>query len=102
METKLNPPLPGFTYSVNEREWADNGKTADGRHSNIARFYYTRQSYSLTLHNYHEVHGRFDITYNTSLDSHTVGVVPAYPATLEQNAYTFGGWHRLSGMLPRK
>ena len=74
---QTNPPLPGFTYSVNEREWADNGKTADGRHSNIARFYYTRQSYSLTLHNYHEVHGRFDIPYNTSLDSHTVGVVPA-------------------------
>ena len=85
---------------MNEREWADNGKTADGRHSNIARFYYTRQSYSLTLHNYHEVHGRFDIPYNTSLDSHTVGVVPAYPATLEQNAYTFGGWYNSPGCFP--
>lgn len=95
------PPLPGFTYPVNEREWADNGKTADGRHSNIARFYYTRQSYSLTLHNYHEVHDRFDIIpYNTSLDPYTVEVVPDYPATLEQNAYTFGGWYNSPGCFP--
>ena len=94
------PPLPGFKYPVNEREWADNGTTADGRHSNIARFYYTRQSHSLTLHNYNEVHGRFDIPYNTSLDPYTVGVVPDYPATLEQNAYTFGGWYESPGCFP--
>lgn len=98
---QTNPPLPGFTYSVNEREWADNGKTADGRHSNIARFYYTRQSYSLTLHNYNEVHDRLDIPYNTSLDSHTVGADPPdYPETLEQNAYTFGGWYNSPGCFP--
>lgn len=98
---QTNPPLPGFTYSVKECEWADNGKTADGRHSNIARFYYTRQSYSLTLHNYHEVHDRLDIPYNTSLDSHTVGADPPdYPETLEQNAYTFGGWYNSPGCFP--
>lgn len=91
------PPLPGFKYPVNEREWENNGKTADGRHSNIARFYYTRQSYSLTLHNYNEVYGRFDVPYNTSLDPYTVGVAPDYPATLEQNAYTFGGWYNSPG-----
>lgn len=97
---QTNPPLPGFTYSVNECEWEDNGKTADGRHSNIARFYYTRQSYSLTLHNYNEVYGRFDVPYNTSLDPYTVGVVPDYPETLEQNAYTFGGWYNSPGCFP--
>ena len=94
------PPLPGFKYPVNEREWEDNGTTTDGRHSNIARFYYTRQSHSLTLHNYNEVYGRFDIPYNTSLDPYTVGVVPDYPATLEQNAYTFGGWYESPGCFP--
>ena len=97
---QTNPPLPGFTYSVNECEWEDNGKTADGRHSNIARFYYTRQSYSLTQHNYREVYDRFDVPYNTSLDPYTVGVVPDYPATLEQNAYTFGGWYNSPGCFP--
>ncbi len=65
-------------------------------------FYYTRQSHSLTLHNYHEVYGRFDVPYNTSLDPYTVGVVPDYPATLEQNAYTFGGWYESPGCFSRK
>ncbi len=96
---QTNPPLPGFTCSVKDSEWEDNGSTTDGRHSNIARFYYTRKSYSLTLHNYHEVHDRLDIPYNTSLDR-TVGVVPDYPETLEQNAYTFGGWYNSPGCFP--
>ena len=94
------PPLPGFKYPVNEREWEDNGTTTDGRHSNIARFYYTRQSHSLTLHNYNEVYGRFDIPYNTSLDPYTVGVIPDYPTTLEQNAYAFVGWYESPGCFP--
>ena len=85
---------------MNEREWEDNGTTTDGRHSNIARFYYTRQSHSLTLHNYNEVYGRFDIPYNTSLDPYTVGVIPDYPTTLEQNAYAFVGWYESPGCFP--
>ena len=96
---QTNPPLPGFTYSVNECEWEDNGKTADGRHSNIARFYYTRQSYSLTLHDYNKVYAQHNVPYNTSLDTY-VKVVPDYPATLEQNAYTFGGWYNSPGCFP--
>lgn len=74
----------------------DNPKTVDGRESFTARFFYKRESYTLTLHNYNEAVPTVTLPYQTPLDNY-VPDDPAYPSKLEAGAYTFDGWYYSSG-----
>lgn len=49
---QTQPTLHGFKASGQHQE--DNPVTSDGRQSFTAQFFYTRESYTLTLHNYNE------------------------------------------------
>lgn len=91
---QTQPTLHGF--KVFDQQPKDNPKTVDGRESFTARFFYERESYTLTLHNYNEAESTSELPYQTPLDT-SVPDKPAYPSKLEAGAYTFGGWYYSSG-----
>lgn len=91
---QTQPTLHGFT--TNGQQQLDNHDTSDGRKSFTARFFYQRNSYTLTLHNYNEAVSTFELPYQTPLDAY-VRDDPEHPSTLEAGAYTFGGWYYSSG-----
>lgn len=91
---QTQPTLHGF--KVFDQQPKDNPKTVDGRESFTARFFYERESYTLTLHNYNEAESTSELPYQTPLDTY-VRDEPTYPSTLEADAYTFGGWYYSSG-----
>lgn len=91
---QTQPTLHGFT--TNGQQQLDNDDTSDGRKSFTAQFFYKRESYTLTLHNYNEAVSTFELLYQTPL-APSVPEKPAYPSTLEAGAYTFGGWYYSSG-----
>lgn len=91
---QTQPTLHGFEASDQHKE--NNPKTDDGRESFTAQFFYQRNSYTLTLHNYNEALSTVKLPYQTPLDNY-VPKDPAYPSTLEADAYTFGGWYYSSG-----
>lgn len=91
---QTQPTLHGFT--TNGQQQLDNDDTSDGRKSFTAQFFYKRESYTLTLHNYNEAVSTFELPYQTPL-APSVPEKPAYPSTLEAGAYTFGGWYYSSG-----
>lgn len=91
---QTQPTLHGFKVSGQQPK--DNPKTVDGRKSFTARFFYQRESYTLTLHNYNEAVSTDKLPYQTPLDNYVSGE-PTYPSTLEADAYTFGGWYYSSG-----
>ena len=88
---QTQPTLHGFT-AVDQQQ-KNNPNTSDGRESYTARFFYTRNSYTLTLHNYNEAVSTVKLPYQTPLAPQN----PTYPSKLEAGAYTFGGWYYSSG-----
>ena len=91
---QTQPTLHGFT--TGGQQWKKNDDKSDGRKSFTARFFYERESYTLTLHNYNEAVSTFELPYQTPLDNYVSGK-PTYPSTLEADAYTFGGWYYSPG-----
>ena len=91
---QTQPTLHGFT--TNGQQQLDNHDTSDGRKSFTAQFFYKRESYTLTLHNYNEAVVTDTLSYQTPLDD-SVPPKPDYPSKLEAGAYTFGGWYYSSG-----
>lgn len=91
---QTQPTLHGFT--TGGQQWKKNDDKSDGRKSFTARFFYQRESYTLTLHNYNEAVSTFELPYQTPLDAY-VRDEPKHPSTLEADAYTFGGWYYSSG-----
>lgn len=91
---QTQPTLHGFT--TNGQQQQNNGVMSDGRKSFTAQFFYKRESYTLTLHNYNEAVYTVELPYQTPLDTYVSGK-PTYPSTLEADAYTFGGWYYSSG-----
>ena len=91
---QTQPTLHGFKASGQHQE--NNPVTSDGRESYTAQFFYQRNSYTLTLHNYNEAVFTVTLLYQTPL-APSVPKNPAYPSKLEAGAYTFGGWYYSSG-----
>lgn len=91
---QTQPTLHGFKVFDQHKE--NNPDTSDGRKSYTAQFFYERESYTLTLHNYNEAVPTVTLPYQTPLAPH-VPQDPAYPSKLEAGAYTFGGWYYSSG-----
>ena len=104
IEHQTDPPLPGFTCmrdktGGSERE--PNGTLADGRESYTANFYYNRNSYTLTAHNYDEINTYDNIPYQDSLDDWmNILLLMPYPKPLEEHAYKLGGWYTSPGCFP--
>ena len=104
IEHQTDPPLPGFTCMRNKTggsEREPNGTLADGRESYTANFYYNRNSYTLTAHNYDQIIPYNDVLYQDSLDRRMYDLLlMPYPETLEKGAYTQGGWYTSPGCFP--
>ena len=98
------PPLPGFTCMRDKTGGSEPGTNeplADGRESYTANFYYNRNSYKLTAHNYDEINTFDSIPYQDSLDRRMYDLLlMPYPGTLEKGAYTLGGWYTSPGCFP--
>lgn len=102
---QTRPGLPGFV-SAGERDagWLqeDNGTLDDGRLSYTANLFYKRQSYNLALHNYSGAED-YEVPFEGGIDAYireatgNEAGIPPYPATLEKDAYTFGGWYTSPG-----
>lgn len=82
--------IPGFTFDAARS--AKVGDSFDG-----AKFYYTRNSYTLKFYNYNgEVTDKSTkVKYEAPLSVYNF--TPDYPAGLEPNAYEFGGWYTTAG-----
>lgn len=96
--------LDGFTRESESRryELVDNGTLDDLRRSFIARFFYKRNTYTLTRQSYHEVIDHSSRVFDepldpVMLDGNGEPVQPTYPSTLEENAYYFDGWYSSPG-----
>ena len=104
IEHQTDPPLPGFTCMRNKTGGSEpepNETLADGRESYTANFYYNRNSYKLTAHNYDEINTFDSIPYQDSLDRRMYDLLlMPYPGTLEKGAYTLGGWYTSPGCFP--
>ena len=82
--------IPGFTFDATR-------STQTGAKFNGAKFYYTRNSYTLKFYNYNgEVTDKSrTVKYEAPLGSYDF--IPDYPNNLEPNAYKFGGWYTTAG-----
>ena len=104
IEHQTAPPLPGFTCMRNKTGGSEREKNetlADGRESYTANFYYNRNSYTLTAHNYDQIIPYNDVLYQDSLDRRMYDLLlMPYPETLEKGAYTQGGWYTSPGCFP--
>ena len=104
IEHQTDPPLPGFTCMRNKTggsERETNEPLADGRESYTANFYYNRNSYTLTAHNYDQIIPYNDVLYQDDLDRRMYDLLlMPYPETLEKGAYTQGGWYTSPGCFP--
>lgn len=104
IKDQTDPPLPGFTCMRDKAggsEPEQNGTLADGRESYTANFYYNRNSYTLTAHNYDEINTYDNIPYQGSLDDWmNILLLMPYPKPLEKYAYTLGGWYTSPGCFP--
>lgn len=104
IEHQTDPPLPGFTCMRDKTGGSEpepNGTLADGRESYTANFYYNRNSYTLTAHNYDQIIPYNDVLYQDSLDRRMYDLLlMPYPETLEKGAYTQGGWYTSPGCFP--
>ena len=104
IEHQTDPPLPGFTCmrdKVGGSEQEPNEPLADGRESYTANFYYNRNSYTLTAHNYDQIIPYNDVLYQDDLDRRMYDLLlMPYPETLEKGAYTQGGWYTSPGCFP--
>ncbi len=96
--------LTGFefdsAYAVPSRwfEQIYNGELADGRMSFTSRFFYTRESFTITLHSHNTVYDTSTVPFDSPMNDAMIAEngelkTPPYPDTLEQNAYYFDGWY---------
>ena len=70
--------------------------TSNGSDYNGAKFYYTRDSYELVFDDQYGTQVSESLPFEQVLSesvNHKNNYVPAYPATLEEGAYQFGGWY---------
>lgn len=104
IEHQTDPPLPGFTCMRNKTNGSEPGTNeplADGRESYTANFYYNRNSYTLTAHNYDEIIQYNDVLYQADLDRRMYDLLlMPYPKPLEKYAYELGGWYTSPGCFP--
>lgn len=82
--------IEGFTFNA-----ARSAKVGD--RFNGAKFYYTRNSYTLSFYNYNSQLTEKDKTVKYEAPLGSYYFVPDYPAKLEPNAYEFGGWYTTAG-----
>ncbi len=81
-------------------ELVDNGTLTDRRRSFTARFFYTRETFTLEMHSYGTLYFKeSNVAFDSDLDGYIYNAdgsvkEPEYPATLEKGAYTFGGWYQ--------
>lgn len=94
---QTQPTLYGFTPTG--RNQITNSSLSDDRESYTAQFFYSRNSYNLTMYNYNETLLQEQVPYQTSLDAYNANI-PDYPSTLEEGAYEFGGWYYSPGCYP--
>ena len=80
---QTQPTLHGFTTDGQQQQ--NNPVMSDGRESYTARFFYKREAYTLTLHNYNEAVSTFELPYQTPLDTY-VRDEPKHPSKLEAGA----------------
>ena len=94
--------LTGFNFDQNKSfsTWCQqifNEKLTDGRLSFTSRFFYTRDTFTITLHSHNAVYktGRlpFDSAMNDFMTKDGKLIEPTYPDTLEKDAYYFDGWY---------
>ena len=83
--------IKGFTFNADR-------STKENENFNGAKFYYTRNSYTLEFYNYTAVvDGKGgSVKYQASLKDYA-DFVPTYPSDLEPNAYVFDGWYTTAG-----
>ena len=90
-------PITGFSqlYEKGEGGWfSDNGVYRYNFDSNYkAYLYYTRNSYDLSFVNYGTEVAGHGGTYLYQADISGTNFTPAYPSTLEADAYVFEGWY---------
>ena len=95
-DAQTQPSLAGFKND--KAELVENGTTEDGRNSYKAKFYYTRNNYTITYHNYDRIVGtQPSVPFKTSLAKYIATPPQKYPETLEEGAYEFGGWYYTAG-----
>ncbi len=100
--------LSGFAFDSeysNKAKWFEqfeNDPLSDGRKSFTSRFFYTRDTFTITLHSHGDIFnpdGKNNAReFDSPMDDYMVGddnkvVEPPYPETLEENAYYFDGWY---------
>lgn len=92
---QTQPTLNGFTKNGSDKVENSN-YTADGRKSFTAWFFYKRDDYTITYHNYNKVLRTISLPFETSLEKY-IAIPPKYPDTLEKDAYVFAGWYYTAG-----
>lgn len=82
--------IKGFTFNADR-------STKENENFNGAKFYYTRNSYTLEFYNYNAVvDGKGgSVKYQASLKNYYFP--PEYPSDLEPNAFVFDGWYTTAG-----
>lgn len=98
----------GTGFTVTEEEFIEfKGFTFDdsrsakvGDYFSGAKFYYTRNSYTLSFYNYNEElkDNAKTVKYEAPLSGYNFE--PSYPVGLEPNAYKFAGWYTTAGCYP--
>ncbi len=93
----------GYT-EVDVEEYPDYAtfKISAGTNENneiIIRFLLNRSSYTLTYMSEGQTVATMSVKFGSSLDSDTYNFTPAYPSTLPEGAYAFGGWYTTQDCL---
>lgn len=74
---------------------------ADDRKFGGAKFYYARNSYTLSYYNYNApLEQTHSVKYEAVLTEAPYAITPPYPSTLEPNAYEFAGWYTSQECVP--
>lgn len=82
--------IKGFTFNADR-------STKENENFNGAKFYYTRNSYTLEFYNYNAVVAGAggSVKYQAPLKNYYFP--PDYPSDLEPNAFVFDGWYTTAG-----
>lgn len=104
---QTQPTLEGYTAYKRTSELAefDNTVYSEGY---IVNFFYTAEENSLVMRNHGNDIVNMEVPFGTTLSSLAAvdqldennNYAPAYPSTLEENAYHFGGWYTTEKCLP--
>lgn len=89
--------IEGMTYKTFEEPTpsgvliTDKSDSAYGLMSYTAKFFYSRNNYTLNFHNVDKTEKQVTLPFETPLKSYSFK--PSYPSNLEKGAYVFGGWY---------